>query len=188
MTQVFLNEREFELINIVGSQLASNQRALSRHMNLSLGMTNMLLHRLITKGYIRIKQLNQKKVEYILTPKGFTEKMRKTISYTLKTLHSIGLIKKQISIVLDEYYTKGYRCFFVLGEPDLAELIEVVVKDDYGTACQVTRIKEISQVDNRGILLICTENFQYPQNSEIVSVQLIHELAKATVPMRRVEV
>ena len=173
-----LNEREFELINIIGAQLAANQRALSRHMNLSLGMTNMLIHRLITKGYIRIQQLNQKKVEYILTPKGFSEKMRKSIKYTLKTLHSIGLIKKQVSVVLARYYGRGHRFFFVLGESDLTGIIETVLREDYGTACQVNRIKEISQANTRGVLLICTENLTCPQHNGLVCVQLIHELAK----------
>ncbi|MDE2028516.1 MAG: winged helix-turn-helix transcriptional regulator, partial [Candidatus Omnitrophica bacterium] len=86
-----LDEREFELVNIVGAQLAANQREISRQMNLSLGMTNMLLRRLISKGYIRIKQLNKKKTEYLLTPKGFSEKLRKSVKYTLKTINSIGL-------------------------------------------------------------------------------------------------
>ena len=72
MTQDTLNEREFELVNIIGAQISSNQRELSRHSNLSLGTTNMLLQRLIAKGYIRIRQLNKKKVEYLLTPKGFS--------------------------------------------------------------------------------------------------------------------
>ena len=60
MNQDTLNEREFELINIVGAQIANNQRDLSRHMDRSLGTINMLLRRLITKGYIRTRQLNQK--------------------------------------------------------------------------------------------------------------------------------
>ena len=96
-----LNEREFELVNIVGGELAANQRELSRHMNLSLGMTNMLLKRLVTKGYIRIKQLDRRKVEYLLTPKGFAEKVRKSVKYTLKTINSIGLIKKQLVQIFD---------------------------------------------------------------------------------------
>jgi len=52
MSQDTLDEREFELINIVGAELSSNQRDLSRHMDLSLGMTNILIRRLISKGYI----------------------------------------------------------------------------------------------------------------------------------------
>ena len=63
MPQDFLNEREFELINILGAELGVNQRDLSKHLDLSLGTTNMLIRRLISKGYIRIKQLNKRKVE-----------------------------------------------------------------------------------------------------------------------------
>ena len=97
-----LDEREFELINIIGAQIATNQRDLSHHMDLSLGMINMLIRRLITKGYIRTKQLNQKKVEYLLTPKGFSEKTRKSIKYTIKTLNSITAIKDSMRTWLDQ--------------------------------------------------------------------------------------
>ena len=100
MPNKLLDEREFELVNIVGAKLGANQRDLSRHLNLSLGMTNMLLRRLVTKGYIRIKQLDRRKAEYILTPKGFSEKMRKSVNYTLKTISSIGLIKKNLLNIL----------------------------------------------------------------------------------------
>jgi DNA-binding MarR family transcriptional regulator len=55
-----VDEHEFELINIIGTQLAPNQRDLSRQMDLSLGMTNMLIHRLLTKGYIRVRALPRK--------------------------------------------------------------------------------------------------------------------------------
>ena len=73
MTPEPLNEREFELINIIGKRLGSNQRDLSQQMNLSLGQTNMLIRRLASKGFIRISQLNKRKVQYLLTPKGISE-------------------------------------------------------------------------------------------------------------------
>src|SRR5271154_696648 len=95
-----LNEHEFELVNIIGAQLAANQRDLSRQINLSLGMTNMLIKRLVTKGYIRIKQLDRRKVEYLLTPKGFAEKMRKSINYTRKTINSISLVRIKLLSLL----------------------------------------------------------------------------------------
>ncbi|MCK5082590.1 MAG: winged helix-turn-helix transcriptional regulator, partial [Candidatus Omnitrophica bacterium] len=91
MPKEVLDEREFELVNIIGAELGSNQRDLSRQMDLSLGLTNMLIRRLVTKGFIRISQLNQRKVKYVLTPKGFAEKMRKSVKYTFKTVVSIGL-------------------------------------------------------------------------------------------------
>jgi len=54
-----LDEREFELVNILGADLGSNQRAISRRMNLSLGMINMLIRRLISKGYVRMSEDKQ---------------------------------------------------------------------------------------------------------------------------------
>ncbi|MBI3601347.1 MAG: winged helix-turn-helix transcriptional regulator [Candidatus Omnitrophica bacterium] len=152
-----LNEHEFELVNIVGSQLAANQRDLSRQMNLSLGMTNMLMRRLVTKGYIRIKQLNQRKVKYILTPKGFAEKMRKSVHYTLKTINSIGLIKKHLSKILGSLYQEGERKFYILGESDLAALIEIVLREQCQHDYTVVHIKDRIQATGEGVILVCTD-------------------------------
>jgi DNA-binding MarR family transcriptional regulator len=171
-----LNEREFELVNIVGAELADNQRELSRHMNLSLGMTNMLLRRLVTKGYIRIKQLDRRKVEYILTPKGFAEKMRKSVKYTLKTISSIGLIKKQLLDILGGLYTKGHRKFYILGDSDFAEIVEMVLIQSQWAGVEVIRIKSLLE-DPDGLVLICREDEDSRKLSGERCVDLIKELA-----------
>ncbi len=172
-----LDEREFELVNIVGAEIASNQRDLSRHMNLSLGQTNMLIRRLITKGYIRISQLNERKVKYLLTPKGFAEKMNKSIKYTLKTINSIGLIKEHFKALLKERYEKGERNFLILGESDLAFLVEMAIRELSLQDCSFKRIKELSNDGADGTVLVCQENI----SDKIMAknkIDLIHELAK----------
>lgn len=171
-----LNEREFELINIVGAELAANQRELSRHMNLSLGMTNMLLRRLITKGYIRIRQLNNKKTQYILTPKGFTEKYHKSLHYTLKTIRSIGLIRNQLNIIIQRLYQQGERVFFVLGNSDLAELVEISLKQPQWDGVTFSRVEHVSD-HPEGIVFICREQMDIPQPTSARCVDLIKELA-----------
>jgi predicted transcriptional regulator len=171
-----LNEREFELVNIVGADLAANQRELSRHMNLSLGMTNMLLRRLVTKGYIRIQQLDSRKVGYFLTPKGFAEKMRKSVKYTLKTISSIGLIKKQLLDILGGLYTKGHRKFYILGDSDFAELVESSLIRPQWVGVEVSRIKSLSEGTD-GLVLICREDEDSRKLSGERCVDLIRELA-----------
>lgn len=173
-----LNEREFELVNIIGGQLAANQRDLSRQMNLSLGMTNMLIRRLVTKGYIRISQLNQRKVQYILTPKGFAEKMSKSISYTLKTINSIGLVKKQLFKILQPLHAQGIKEFYVLGESDLAFLIDMVLREHFIQDFYLQRIKNIEDAKETGIVLICVEKFPIPSHNTVRHVKLIEEMAK----------
>lgn len=172
-----LNEREFELVNIVGARLATSQRDLSRHLELSLGMTNMLLRRLVTKGYIRIRQLNKRKVEYMLTPKGFAEKMRKSVKYTLKTINSIGIIRASLKEVLSSLYEKGERKFVILGQSDLAILVEAVLKEEISVpVAHIARISQPPAGPIDGVLLICKEDYQAKNGK---SVNLIQELAKA---------
>ena len=172
-----MDEREFELINIIGGDLGSNQRDLSRQMNLSLGMTNMLIRRLITKGYIRIKQLNKKKVEYLLTSKGFTEKMRKSVRYTMKTVASIGLIRESIVRLLGELYTQGERKFYCIGSSDLTVLIEMAVREESLRGCSVVRVEDAAQVAPDGVLLLCREERGFIAPPAIRAVNVVETLA-----------
>ncbi len=173
-----MDEREFELINIIGGELGSNQRDLSRQMNLSLGMTNMLIRRLITKGYIRIQQLNKKKVEYLLTPKGFSEKMRKSVRYTMKTIDSIGLIRQSISRLLQELYGQGVRKLYVLGSSDLTALIEMTIQEDAFKGCILVRIEDPIQARGDGVLLVCREQDESIFPEDLRSVNVVEALAK----------
>jgi len=172
-----LNEREFELINIVGSQLAANQRDISHHMKLSLGMTNMVLKRLITKGYIRIKQLDRRKVQYMLTPKGFAEKMQKSVKYTLKTINSIALIKKRLLVLLKAVYDDGVRTFYIWGGADLAGLIEITLNENFPHNFKLVHIEAMPQDSIEGAVLICREDFAAP-GAGVRVVNVIEELAK----------
>ncbi|MBU0467679.1 MAG: winged helix-turn-helix transcriptional regulator [Candidatus Omnitrophica bacterium] len=179
MSKEFLDEREFELINIIGPKLGLNQRDISKHMNISLGMINMLIRRLIAKGFIRIKQLNKRKVEYILTPKGLAEKMKKSVKYTLKTINSIGLIKKCFKEVLSGLVNKGERTFFLLGESDFAILVEMVLKELCPEEYLIKHIDAIPNEKLEGTLLICREIKTSEDNvNKENSINLVFELAK----------
>ncbi len=177
MTPEPLDEREFELVNIIGQQLGSNQRDLSTQMNLSLGQTNMLIRRLVAKGYIRITQLNQKKVQYLLTPKGISEKFRKSIKYTINTINSIGLIKSRLEALIKDLYIKGARNFDILGDSDLVILVEMVLKNLHLPDVTVQTMTHIDEKREGAVLLIATEHAA-PSDNHDGRINLIEELAK----------
>lgn len=180
-----LNEREFELINIVGAKVGANQRDLSHQMDLSLGMVNMLIRRLISKGYIRIKQLNKRKVAYLLTPKGFAEKMRKSVKYTLKTINSIGGIRNCLKDVLADIVQKGERDFIILGGSDFAVLVEMTLKELCSDLCRLVHVQEIPAEPVEGVLLICKEVPDTgPHFNEDNSVDLVKALAEQYTMMQ----
>src|SRR3989338_2209220 len=160
MPKELLNEREFELVNIVGAQLGVNQRNISRQLRVSLGMTNMLLHRLIAKGYIRIHQLNKRKIQYLLTPKGFYEKLRKSIRYTIKTLNSIETIKDHLKTIFKELYQEGERNFNILGHSDLALLAEMAIKEVSKGDHTIVFIQTLQEANQDALACICKEGYE----------------------------
>ena len=58
-----------------------SQRYLADKLNISLGLVNSFLKRLVSKGYFKITNIPANRVKYILTPKGATEKSRLTYEY-----------------------------------------------------------------------------------------------------------
>jgi DNA-binding MarR family transcriptional regulator len=178
MTPEPLNEREFELINIIGRRLGSNQRDLSQRLNLSLGQTNILVRRLVSKGYIRITQLNQKKVMYMLTPKGISENMQKSVKYTLNTINALGLIKKRLADILTRLHAEGQRHFYIYGEHDLVTLVEMVFLDLKLDGVIFAHLKEIPEQEIKGVLLIGKEKVPTDAFKAERQVDLIIEMSK----------
>jgi len=173
-----MDEREFELINIIGQKLGSNQRDLSRQLELSLGQTNMLIRRLVAKGLIRISQLNKKKVQYLLTPKGLSEKLAKSVKYPRHTINAIGLIKDHLKDILSELYNQGHRKFYVFSEHDLTFLIESAFRELKHDDAQLTVLKELPYSHLDGYLLIGKENVDATTLNGNKYLNLMEEVAK----------
>lgn len=118
---------EYALIQAVADNPGQTQRAISKRIGLSLGMTNILLVRLARKGYIKIKQLDWKRTEYLLTMKGALEKSRKSYAYTF---HTIRLFQQIIAVVQDSMrreYEAGTREAIVVAWPETAKAVQEAV-------------------------------------------------------------
>ena len=53
-----------------------SQRTLSRSLGIALGLTNLLIRKLVHRGFIRIIHVKPNRVRYLLTPAGIAEKAR----------------------------------------------------------------------------------------------------------------
>lgn len=137
------NENELKIIDEISRKGRLTQRELSQKTNLSLGAVNIIIKRLIRRGAIKTRGLTPKKVEYMVTPKGFSEKAKKTYSYMLKTVDLVKKVKEEIARIVLEEYNRGQRKFIVLGDDDLADIIELSLKGfDYERVTDVYGIKE----------------------------------------------
>ena len=147
-----INENELKIIEEISKEGNITQRELSKRTDLSLGAVNLMLKRLIKRGSIKTSRLNAKKVEYLLTPRGFSEKAKKSYNYVLKTINLVKFVKSEIAKIVLEEYNKGQKKFIILGDDDLADIIELALKGfDY------RRANEINEIDDHNALVLISK-------------------------------
>ncbi len=115
------------LENIYSSQKRSRsvtQRDLAEAAGLSLGMTNALLKRFSDKGWVLLKRLNARNIQYALTPDGVNEIAHRTYRYFRRTAKSAGLYRDMIEAFVMAKKRAGAARLVLAGVSDLDFLIE----------------------------------------------------------------
>lgn len=158
MNSSIIGEREFKIIEEISQDKNLTQRKISHRLGLSLGMTNIILKRLASKGYIKVKGLNRRKVQYILTPKGFTEKTKKSYRYLSKTIHSLQEMKKKIQRLVLMEYKKGKTHFVISGEGELADIVELSLKNLDNSGLEYRRVPKLEDINSSNAVVLLTQS------------------------------
>jgi DNA-binding MarR family transcriptional regulator len=74
-----------------------SQRSLARNLGIALGLTNLLLRRLVRKGWIRMVHIRPNRVSYLLTPTGIAEKARMSRAYLERSVKFYAEARTRIS-------------------------------------------------------------------------------------------
>lgn len=77
------------------------QRTLARELGIALGLTNLLIHRLVKKGYVRLASIDRQRMRYFITPEGAAEKARMSKAFLENTLHLYTETRQRIRSSLD---------------------------------------------------------------------------------------
>jgi len=99
-----------------------SQRELSNRLNISLGLVNTFLKRLVNKGYFKVKTMPRNRVKYFLTPEGLARKSKLTVEYLR---YSVNFYKDIKSLILKKYMEmekNNVRSILFCGTGEVAEL------------------------------------------------------------------
>ncbi len=99
-----------------------SQRELSRRLNISLGLVNTFLRRLVNKGYFKVKTMPRNRVKYFLTPEGLTRKSRLTVEYLRFSMNFYKDIKNLLLKKFREMESNQVRSILFFGAGEVAEL------------------------------------------------------------------
>ncbi|MDA3792360.1 MAG: winged helix-turn-helix transcriptional regulator [Elusimicrobia bacterium] len=131
-----ISKKELRVIDVLAGQKAGqksgqeeiSQRDIAGRTGMSLGLANILINRLIKKGYVKAKKLSARKIIYIVTPKGFKQKARRSYRFMKKNLSVILKLKEAIAEEAEKKHKLGKRIFIVTGNSELADITEMVLR------------------------------------------------------------
>ena len=99
-----------------------SQRELSSRLNISLGLVNTFLKRLVNKGYFKVKTMPRNRVKYFLTPAGLARKSRLTVEYLQYSMNFYKDIKHLLIDKFKEMEKEDIRAILFYGAGEVAEL------------------------------------------------------------------
>jgi EPS-associated MarR family transcriptional regulator len=99
-------DRALEAMRLLAARPDLSQRELSRALGLSLGKTHYVLHALLDKGLVKIRNFrrndNKLAYAYLLTPKGAKEKLRLTRRFLALKEAEFESLQRTIRSLRDE--------------------------------------------------------------------------------------
>jgi DNA-binding MarR family transcriptional regulator len=118
-------EKEIEILEkIARSKSTIRQRDLARIIGLSLGMTNSILKRLTKKGWLQIKKVNNRNIQYVVSPQGMDAIARRSYRYFKRTIRNVVAYKEAMDELVQEIKQKGCRRLLLIGKSDLDFIVE----------------------------------------------------------------
>jgi DNA-binding MarR family transcriptional regulator len=121
--------RQLEVLEAVALDGTITQRNLSSKLGIALGLTNLYLRRLVSKGYIKCVNLQSNRVRYLITPIGIAEKTRLTYEFMQYSLHLYGEVRRHLRDVLRPLVSAGHDRIAIYGTGEAAELAYLSLKE-----------------------------------------------------------
>ncbi len=100
------------------------QRDLAEVSGLSLGMTNALLKRFAEKGWVLLKRLNARNIQYALTPEGVNEIAHRSYRYFRRTARNASVYRDLLEAFVLKAKRDGITRVVLAGPSDLDFILE----------------------------------------------------------------
>jgi DNA-binding MarR family transcriptional regulator len=120
--------RDLQFLEEIEQNPKISQRELSHKFGVALGVTNACIKRMARRGLIKLKGIPPRRIAYYLTPKGFTEKTRLTLSFFSYNIHHYAEMKKEISKKLLDIQNSGVKRIAFYGISDEMEVAYITLQ------------------------------------------------------------
>jgi len=124
-----LDNRELEILERLENNGHLTQRDLSKDVGIALGLVNHLLKKMVKKGWIKIKNIDAKKIRYLITPEGAREKSSLLYRRVEGTIHFYLEAKRVIKDKIIHLKNEGIEDVSIYGINHISEVLFIVLKE-----------------------------------------------------------
>ena len=121
--------RTLKFLEEIDNDHTPSQRDLSRKLDVSLGLVNSFIRRLVHKGYLKITTVPKNRVKYILTPKGVAEKTRLTYQYVQYSFEFYRRARENLKELFKELMAQQVKRVVFYGVSDFAEIAYISLQE-----------------------------------------------------------
>lgn len=135
------------VLEAIASGRRLTQRSLSSDLGVALGLTNLLIRRLVAKGYVKVAGMGTRHIRYLMTSEGWDALSTKTRDSLENTVHLYTQTREQIRGSLSGISARcaadaaGQKRIVFYGAGDVAEIAYV--------SLQSTDLTLVGVVDDR---------------------------------------
>jgi DNA-binding MarR family transcriptional regulator len=115
-------QHELRLLEALSEAPEARQIDLAARVGVAVGTVNWHLKRLATKGLIKVQRIGQWRWQYLLTPKGLSEKAKLTAAYVQISMDLYRQTRTAALELLKKLRAAGYKRVCLMGEGELLEI------------------------------------------------------------------
>ena len=138
--------KSLHLLEIIAQDKDSSQRYFSDSLDMSLGLVNKFIKRLVTKGYCKVTSMPGNRIKYILTPAGVVEKTRLTYEYFVSSCQYYKTAVIRLQTFFKGLEQEGARRIVFYGA---GELVDVALDSMAGTQLELIGVVDPSMEGKR---------------------------------------
>ncbi len=102
---------------------------MSKEVGIALGLINHLLKKMVKKGWIKIKNVDARRIKYLITPEGAREKSSLLYKRVENTIHFYLEAKRVIKEKVMHLKNEGVESVSIYGINHIAEVLFIVLKE-----------------------------------------------------------
>jgi len=116
------NTRDLSLLDNIERDPEITQADLATHLGVAVGTVNWHLKRLISKGYVKVKRAERRKLLYIITPEGLAKRARLTVDYVEQQFNLYRRVRQRVKEYTEQLKKDGFDRVRLVGEGDVADI------------------------------------------------------------------